>query len=61
MVNIGAIKNTRNLLPKCNWVKIAKINHPNYKIKNYATSLKDYVFWESSEFYLKSMQKYFDE
>ena len=29
-----------------------------YKIKNYATSLKDYVFWESSEFYLKSMQKF---
>jgi hypothetical protein len=29
-----------------------------YKIENYATSLKDHVFWESSEFYLKSMQKF---
>lgn len=29
-----------------------------YKIHHYATSLKDYVFWESSDFYLKSMQKF---
>lgn len=29
-----------------------------YKIHHYATSLRDHVFWESSEFYLKSMQKF---
>jgi hypothetical protein len=29
-----------------------------YKIKNYTISLKDHVFWESSDFYLKSMQKF---
>lgn len=28
------------------------------KIKNYPTSLKDHVFCQSSEFYLKSMQKF---
>ena len=30
----------------------------SYKIKNYSISLRDHVFWESSEFYLKSMQKF---
>ena len=30
----------------------------SYKIQNYLTSLSDHVFWESSEIYLKSMQKF---
>jgi|APDOM4702015191_1054821.scaffolds.fasta_scaffold289534_2 hypothetical protein len=29
-----------------------------YKIGDYSTSLRDHVFWQSREFYLKSMQKF---
>jgi len=30
----------------------------SYKIQNYITSLRDYVFWESSEIYLENMKKF---
>ena len=30
----------------------------SYKIQNYTTSLRDYVFWESSEIYLEAMKKF---
>jgi len=29
-----------------------------YKIRNYGTSLRDHVFWKSSEFYLETIQKF---
>lgn len=30
----------------------------SYKIRNYLTTLNDYVFWQSSEIYLTSMKKF---
>ncbi len=30
----------------------------SYKIQNYITSLRDYVFWEASEIYLENMKKF---
>ena len=30
----------------------------DYKVQNYITSLRDYVFWESSEIYLDNMKKF---
>lgn len=32
--------------------------YQSYQIKDYITSLRDYVFWESSEIYLENMKKF---
>ena len=32
--------------------------YQSYKIQNYRTSLRDYVFWESSDIYLENMKKF---
>lgn len=32
--------------------------YQSYKIQDYITSLRDYVFWESSEIYLENMKKF---
>jgi len=32
--------------------------YQSYKIQNYITSLRDYIFWQSSEIYLENMKKF---
>ena len=36
-------------------------DYQSYKVKNYITSLNDYVFWQSRETYLENMQKFVDQ
>lgn len=51
-------KNTNPLISNFLEVLYDSLNWQSYKVQNYSQALTDHIFWQSSDFYRESMEKF---